>query len=319
VPLLGPGRDSLHGFMRQYEAGRAAQSAFMQGDYKGGFSAIGRSVLEGNLATLNGLFAAADFFSLGGASMLRSGVKQSIPRLGAVAMAEGKNITREIGSSAANLELDKLTGSRNSMGSSMPAASSTSSPDAFRSTTQPLADEVVSLPTDVPSSSGGRVPKTATRNTLRGKSGPVEDKTVMAYGESKKSGAEIKGDELTLDHIPSGAALKTRLQRVNAGTLDKKDLSFIYQEGHGIVIQEVEHKIGSRTYLWRNKRQQILDDSLDLLRAQELDLAAMREHLTMTGGDVEAFDLAAGILRQVNAEIFEIGSGFAYHGTWTPP
>jgi hypothetical protein len=211
------------------------------------------------------------------------------------------------------------TASQSSSGTNVRAVAS--APSSPRSTVRPLGEEFIDdlMPTPGSSALRSRAVSSATRDSSRGRSGAVELNEVMTYGESAKSSAAIVGDMLTLDHMISGAALKARFQRINVGTLSDDALKFIYKEGQGIIIRDSWHKAASRTYGGRNTPAQILYDSLNPFIAQELDIAAMRAYIVSIGSDVNSFDLAAGLLRLRNLEMFEIGLTGGYKGSWSPP
>lgn len=187
-----------------------------------------------------------------------------------------------------------------------------------KSAIEPLDADPAYKHLDVPDKTKKRAASSSKRDKSRGKSGPVEENEVMTYGESYKRGAAVVGDNLTLDHMVSGAALKAYLQRINGGTLNDADLKFIYKEGQGIIIPDALHKTASRTYGGRNTPFQIFQDSLNLETAMLKDLDSLRQQIIQNGGNVQAFNEAAEKLILEQKAMFEFGSGHAFRGVWNP-
>ncbi|MEW6731026.1 MAG: SpvB/TcaC N-terminal domain-containing protein [Acidobacteriota bacterium] len=100
IPLVGPGRDAEHNFLRAYSSLTNARSAILKGNYWEATRALGDGILNVNLGTVNGAFAVADFFSMGGTSLIRSGGKRVAIQASAIAMAETKNVPRAMVNSA---------------------------------------------------------------------------------------------------------------------------------------------------------------------------------------------------------------------------
>lgn len=101
IPLIGPGRDALHNLFAAYESGVEARTSLMEGEPKKAAQAFGSAVWNANVGSLNAMFAALDFVSLGGFSLLRSGVKHGALRLGGavIARAEARNVPRAFANS----------------------------------------------------------------------------------------------------------------------------------------------------------------------------------------------------------------------------
>ena len=107
-------------------------------------------------------------------------------------------------------------------------------------------------------------------------------------------------DGLTPDHIPSFASIKMNVERELKRTLTSAEEAILRNETNAIVVRTRSHMDVSRTYGGRNTPDQILQDSLDLQRAFQLDQEAWLQRLLDEGHTLEEILSAFKKLDELN-------------------
>lgn len=90
-------------------------------------------------------------------------------------------------------------------------------------------------------------------------------------------------DGLTPDHIPSYAAVRTRVESELGRKLTAAEARKLRSNSNSIVVDTRLHQQVSRTYGGRNSPGQILQDSRNLGQAARLDQAAYQQSLLNSG------------------------------------
>jgi len=124
---------------------------------------------------------------------------------------------------------------------------------------------------------GGLSRATVQRRTAPGNVAELE---VGRYGPlSRRS----RGDGLTPDHMPSGAAVRRSEQNALGRRLTRAEARQLYDDGNTIVIRGTTHAQSSRTYLSRNTPARIAGDARNLGYAAQLDTRALQRALIRDG------------------------------------
>jgi len=124
-----------------------------------------------------------------------------------------------------------------------------------------------------------------------------EKLNVSDYATSAKN--SIK-DAMTPDHIPSFAALKKNLENILGRDLDPTELTQLRNEGTSLLYETSLHQKFSRTYGFRNTAEQIADDALDLFKAAQKDMDALRTPLKNSGMRDADIEKAFELIHQMN-------------------
>jgi Flp pilus assembly pilin Flp len=147
----------------------------------------------------------------------------------------------------------------------------------------------------------------------RKNTGPLECGEGASYGDLPSSSTYDR------DHVPSGAALKKRMETLllgtpltskqekalaNASPAFKKLLATVEATGLTIAIPREVHRKYSRTYGGRNQYDQQKDDAADLAAAAKKDIAAVQAGLAALSPEcLEAYnESAAPILNMTQAD-----------------
>lgn len=116
--------------------------------------------------------------------------------------------------------------------------------------------------------------------TSRSAKSGVEERDVASYAMVQY--LEKKGDGLTGDHQPSGAAIREALREAlhlaKSGPLTRSQARNAYRKAVTVVVTDVWHRAESRTYGGRNSRAQIASDAADLITAAKKDFDKLAEY-----------------------------------------
>lgn len=127
---------------------------------------------------------------------------------------------------------------------------------------------------------------------------------------------EKTGDKLTPDHQPSGAAIKEairqKLHGVLAHPLTRLQAKNAYARAVTLVMNEVWHRLESRTYGGRNNAAQIKADASDLLNAAIEDFKKTVPELKKSFTDAEVEEVWKN-LEDARTEFYKSGDI-----TWIP-
>jgi hypothetical protein len=127
--------------------------------------------------------------------------------------------------------------------------------------------------------------------------GPVQPLDTGTYGQLAPNSV---GDDLTPDHVPSFAAIRTRAERDLDRFLTDQEWDALRRNTNTVAIDTDIHQEFSRTYGGRNNPDQILQDSRDLEGAANRDMDALRPHLLNRGYTPRQIDDAFVRLHQLN-------------------
>jgi hypothetical protein len=177
---------------------------------------------------------------------------------------------------------------------------------------------------------GQKFPKPAdhkftAKSALAATQAPAHGAYAKATGQPAKSGVTVgdigsygaikhleqKGDQLTGDHQPSGAAIKEAIRlKLHAAlnqALTRSMAQNAYKKAITVVVTDEWHKAYSRTYGGRNTPAQIAQDAKDLKMAAEKDWELTVPGLQKEGLDKKEIAQVWLALEEARAAFFKTG------------
>ncbi|WP_423199806.1 hypothetical protein [Cupriavidus sp. H19C3] len=137
----------------------------------------------------------------------------------------------------------------------------------------------------------------ASRIRTRGNRSPVNALDVGKYGDLAPRSV---GDGLSPDHIPSFAAVRTKVEGELGRPLTPTEATQLRNRTNTLVIGTDAHQEVSRTYGGRNTPAQIVKDASDLGAAARRDQAVMEPRLLKEGYTQQQIDEAFERLHRMN-------------------